>query len=116
MVPFNQVILTGRIATSPRRQYQPDGTLVIQFPLELNDNQAEKSLIPIVAFGRLATSNPDLESGQRLIVKGKLRQRRWQTPEGRKRTQIEVIALELHRVDSDSLPKENDTHTERRES
>ncbi len=115
-VALNQIILTGKVATSPRRQYQPDGTPVIQFPLELNDNCVEKGWIPIVAFGNLALSYPELEAGQLLLVKGKLRSRRWQTPEGRERTQIEVVASELQLVEPDSSLRDKEIITERRES
>ncbi len=107
MASLNRVVITGRVATPPHRQYQPDGTPVLQFPLELNDTGPVKSLIPIVVFGRLAESKPDLQSGQRLLVKGRLRQRRWQTPEGRNRIRTEVIASELHPVEKAS-PSEGD--------
>ena len=37
MLAFNRVILTGRVATPPRCSYRPDGSPVIQFPLELDE-------------------------------------------------------------------------------
>jgi len=118
----NRVILTGKIATPPRRSYRPDGSPVVQFPLELNDSRdpadqalhrhgtgpfpergdrghAGRSLINIVAFGKLAEFKFDLlQSGQRLRVEGQLKQRRWQTPEGKSRTRTEVIATDLQTV------------------
>jgi len=114
MISCNQVVLTGKVATTPRRQYRPDGTPVLQFPLALNDSkdssgQPSQNLINIVAFGKLAEIKPDLQSGQHLLVKGRLNQRRWQTPEGKNRTQTEVIAIELHTVEetetTTGLPK-----------
>jgi single-stranded DNA-binding protein len=39
MLAFNRVILTGRVATSPRCSYRPDGSPVIQFPLELDETK-----------------------------------------------------------------------------
>ena len=114
MISCNQVVLTGKVATTPRRQYRPDGTPVLQFPLVLNDSkdssgQPSQNLINIVAFGKLAEIKPDLQSGQHLLVKGRLNQRRWQTPEGKNRTQTEVIAIELHSVEetetATGLPK-----------
>jgi len=119
----NRVILTGRVATPPRRSYRPDGSPVVQFPLELNDSKdpagqplhphgtgqsperggrghAGRSLINIVAFGKLAEFKFDLlQSGQRLRVEGQLKQRRWQTPEGKNQTRTEVIATDLQTVD-----------------
>jgi single-strand DNA-binding protein len=114
MTSLNRVILTGKVITPPRRHYRPDGSPVIQFPLELNDSeesrgqalhhdgtgQAGRNQINIVAFGKLAEFKLDLlQSGQRLMVIGKLNQRRWQTPEGKNRTQTEVIATDLRTIE-----------------
>ena len=114
MTSCNRVILTGKVATPPRRSYRPDGSPVIQFPLELNDSKDRsdqtlrregmghtgRSLINIVAFGKLAEFKPDLlQSGQRLRVEGQLKQRSWKTPEGRNRTRTEVIATDLRTVE-----------------
>jgi len=124
MTSYNRVILTGKIATPPRRHYRPDGSSVVQFPLELNsfgdpthrqttrqngvtqashrpgEGQDDRSLIDIVAFGDLAEIKFDsLKSGQHLLVMGRLNQRHWLTPEGKKRTHTEVIATDLRRVE-----------------
>jgi single-stranded DNA-binding protein len=53
-----------------------------------------------VAFGELAEFKLDLlQSGQPLLVVGRLNQRHWQTPEGKKRTRTEVIATDLRRLE-----------------
>lgn len=121
MTSCNRVILTGRVATTPLRQYRPDGTPVLQFPLELTDleelssqdlghsvtrralqqgstEQAGRNRIDIVVFGKLADMKSDIQRGQHLLVKGRLNQRHWQTPEGKNRTRTEVIAIELQTV------------------
>lgn len=119
MTSYNRVILTGKVATPPRRHYRPDGSPVVQFPLELDEvkelpgqeqpqvdrraalnRTGSGSLIDIVAFGELAEFKLDLlQSGQHLLVMGRLNQRHWQTPEGKKRTHTEVIATDLQRVE-----------------
>ena len=120
MTPLNQVIITGKVINVPRFQYQPDGTPVLQFPLEMNgskdrDRTGERSLIHIVAFGKLAEIRPEVQSGQRLLVKGRLLQRRWQTPEGRNQTRTEVIASELHPLEGETnLHGQDETRKERR--
>jgi len=113
MTSINRVVLTGKVVTPPRRHYRPDGSPVIQFPLELNDSedrtgqalhragtgQEVRSRITIVAIGDLAEFNLDLlQSGQPLMVIGKLNLRSWQTPEGKNRTRTEVIASALRRI------------------
>jgi single-strand DNA-binding protein len=108
MTSLNRVILTGKVVTSPRRHYRPDGSPVIQFPLELNDSenlsgQGSRNRINIVAVGKLAEFKLDLlQSGQHLMVIGKLNQRQWQTPEGKNRILTEVIATDLRTIEEKS--------------
>jgi single-strand DNA-binding protein len=121
MTFLNRVILTGKVLIPPRRHYRPDGSPVIQFPIELDDlkdrtaqtlhrngtGQGFRKRINIVAFGELAELKLDLlQSGQLLMVIGKLNQRCWQTPEGKNRTRTEVIATELRMIE-----KKNQTST-----
>ena len=127
MTLLNRVILTGKVVTPPRRHYRPDGSPVIQFPLELNDSEKQtghregtgqalhragtgqgyRNRINIVAFGKLAEFKLDLlQSGQHLMVIGQLNQRHWQTPEGKNRTRTEVIATDLRTIEEkDQAPK-----------
>ncbi len=122
MTFLNRVILTGRVATSPRRHYRPDGSPVVQFPLELNDEsetsgpalnrngrrQCRRSRIDIVAIGKLAELEANLlESGRHVVVTGRLNQRCWQTPEGKKRTQTEVIATSLQPIEENPLTQKS---------
>jgi single-strand DNA-binding protein len=105
MTSLNRVILTGKVITPPQRRYRPDGLPVIQFPLELNESEDRtrregRNRINIVAIGKWAELKFDLlQSGQHLMVIGKLNQRRWQTPEGKSRTCTEVIATELKMIE-----------------
>jgi single-stranded DNA-binding protein len=114
MTFYNRVILTGRVVTPPQYRHQPDGSPVIQFPLELDETKdltgrdflkgnkrpapnrtGSGGLIHIVAIGELADVKLDLQSGQHLLVVGRLNQRSWKTHEGRNRTRTEVIAMDL---------------------
>lgn len=116
MTFFNQVILTGKVAKPPQFHHQPDGTPVLQFILELDDSKKSSvttsleghqgqtskraglasSQIQVVAMGQLTQSGSVIQSGLRVLVKGRLQERRWKTPEGRHRSRTEVIASELH--------------------
>lgn len=123
MTFLNRVVLTGKVMTPPRRHYRPDGSVVIQFPLELNDSEdctgqmgnpstsrkGGRNRIDIVALGELAEFQQDiLQCGQHLMVVGRLNQRRWQTPEGRNRTCTEVIATSFERI-GESNPTQKST-------
>lgn len=124
MTSHNRVILTGKVVTPPRRFYQPNGAPVLQFPLEIDDSgnhqdhqdpsgralnrdgfrKAYRPHITVVALGKLAEFKFDLlQSGQHLMVIGKLHQRRWQTPEGKNRIQTEVIATQLRTIEMDQV-------------
>jgi single-strand DNA-binding protein len=113
MTSLNRVVLTGKIVTSPRLHYRPDGSPVIQFPLELNDTenlkaQGGRNRINIVVIGKLAEIKLDLlQSGQHLMVIGKLNQRHWQTPEGKNRTRTEVIAADLQTIEENNLTQKS---------
>lgn len=107
MVSYNFVVLSGKIITSPRQQYRPDGSRVIEFPLELNDINGmnkRKGKINIVATGELAEKKSKiLECGMHLLVKGRLKQRSWHTPQGQKRTSFEIIATDLKPIEKKLL-------------
>ena len=112
MTVQNHVMLSGRVAKPPQRHYRPDGLPVIQFPLELNAHEGAsprpgRNRIDVVAIGKLAELDlASLQSGQRLWVEGQLKQRHWQTPEGKNRTQTEVIATDLRRMEGDEPSEE----------
>jgi len=114
---LNRVVLTGKVVTPPRRHFRPDGLPVIQFPLEISDSEdlkdqarsrmsavgSGRNRITIVAVGKLAEFDLDLlQSGQSLMVIGKLNLRSWQTPEGKSRIRTEVIASDLRRIEEKS--------------
>ena len=127
MTSLNRVILAGTVVTPPRRHYRPDGSAVIQFPLELSDSeeaegaapdrcggkQGRRNRIDVVAVGKLAEGDVDfLQSGRRVVVVGRLNQRRWQTPEGRNRTQTEVIATSLQTIEENGGTRPSIPHLE----
>ena len=115
MTSVNRVVLTGRIAKPVKRLYRPDGSPVIQFPLEVDDledspasslrdaRRPGRSLIEIVAIGKSAETDLErLPVGQRLQIEGRLHQRSWRTPEGKNRTRVEVIATDLRIIEEPS--------------
>ncbi len=111
MTALNRVVLTGKVVTPSRRHYRPDGSPVIQFLLELDATDhptgqlrgtggaGNRTRINVVAIGKLAEFDLNLfQSGQQVMVIGKLNQRNWQTPEGKSRSQTEVIATDLRAI------------------
>lgn len=129
---INRVVLTGKVAKNLKFHYQPNGTPVLQFSLELNSSEkiseipsvkgsqdagrfkkdGHRTLIPIIAYGTLAHSRSTLQTGDYLLVEGQLNQRRWKTPEGAIRDRIEVIASDLRPVEISEMTK-NDSMNDR---
>lgn len=53
------------------------------------------------SFARMGeVSKQHLHKGSRVLVDGRLTQRRWETPEGRKRSKYEVIAHTVQFMDA----------------
>ena len=58
MTVSNQVILVGRIYRPAQRYYRPDGSAVVQFPLELTDSDGAGPAVPRERPGRHLGSGP----------------------------------------------------------
>lgn len=100
MAEYNKVILIGNLTRDPELRYTPGGVAVCEFPIavhhryRVNDEfKEEVCFIDVVLFGRVGeASKQHLRKGSRVLVDGRLSQRRWETPEGRPRSKYEVVA------------------------
>jgi single-strand DNA-binding protein len=100
MGEYNKVILLGNLTRDPDLRYTPAGLAVCEFPLavnhryRLNDEVKEEvCFIDIVAFGGVGERSKSLlQKGAQALVDGRLSQKRWETPEGKRRSKYEVIA------------------------
>lgn len=101
MANYNRVILVGNLVQSPELRYIPTGSAVTNFTLAINrvytttsnERKEETCFIPIVVWGKQAENcNQYLSKGSSVLVEGRLQQRSWETPEGQKRSIIEVVA------------------------
>ncbi len=100
MADLCRAILFGRLTRDPELRYTTSGTAVTTLSLAVNrrikrgDNwEEEANFFDVVVFGRRAeTSAEYLKKGSQALVEGDLVQRRWETPEGQKRSKVEVNA------------------------
>jgi single-strand DNA-binding protein len=97
------VTITGNLTDDPELSYTPNGTAVANFRLAVTPRikqgdswkDGETSFFRITAWRDLAEHLADsLAKGDRAIVHGQLRMRAWETPEGDKRSVVEVTAEE----------------------
>lgn len=102
MASVNKVILLGNLTRDPELRYTPQGSAVCEFALALNHTYTNKqtgqkveevSFIDIVAWGRTAEICAEyLKKGRQVFIEGRLKQDRWESPEGKKMSKIRVTA------------------------
>ncbi len=101
MASFNKVILMGNLTRDPELRYTPSGAPVCNFDLAVNrsyttqggEKRDETCFITIVVWSKQAeTCGQYLSKGRPVLVEGRLQQRSWETPEGQKRSAVEVVA------------------------
>lgn len=107
---LNTVMLTGRLVADPELRYTGKGAPVCDFRLacsrryknkESGEAQEETLFINIVAWRRQAELvNDYLKKGSAILVEGRLRSRQWETPQGEKRSAIEVVAYRIQFLDA----------------
>lgn len=101
----NSVTIVGNLTRDPELRYTPSGAATCQFGLAVNrrwqnknNNEWEEatSFFNVVAWRELAENvGESLQKGARVLVTGRLEQRSWETPDGEKRSVVEVIADEV---------------------
>ena len=101
----NNVTLVGNVVRPPELRFTPSGQATASFGLAVNrrwqNRQTQEweeavSFFDVVAWREMAeNASESLDKGSRVIVTGRLEQRQWETPEGDKRSKVEVVADEI---------------------
>lgn len=98
---LNKVILIGRLSRNPEIRYLPSGMQVTSFTLAVGRNykdrdgnwQEETYFFDIETFGNLAERlGSSLSKGYQVLVEGSLRQDKWETSSGEKRSKVKIVA------------------------
>ena len=96
--------ITGNLTDAPELRFTPNGAAVASFRVavtpRVKDGDAWKdgdtSFFRVNAWRQLAEHATDsLSKGDRVIVLGRLKARSWETPEGERRTVVEIEADEI---------------------
>ena len=105
MANGNDVTLVGNITRDPELRFTSTGQATATFGLAVNrvwnDRQTNErreatSFFDIVCWREMAENvSESLQKGARVVVTGRLEQRSWETPEGDRRSKIEVVADEV---------------------
>jgi single-strand DNA-binding protein len=105
MANGNNVTLVGNITRDPELRFTNTGQATSSFGLAVNrrwqNRQTQEweeatSFFDVVCWREMAENTAEsLSRGARVIVTGRLEQRSWETPDGDKRTKVEVVADEI---------------------
>ena len=97
-------IITGNLTDNPELRFTPNGAAVANFRVAVtprvrdgNDwKDGETSFFRVNAWRQLAeNATESLSKGDRVIVVGRLKARSWETPEGDRRSVVEIEADEI---------------------
>ena len=103
-VSDNQVTLTGNLTDDPELRFTPNGVAVANFRLAVDQRvwdsdgwkDGESSYFRVSVWRDQAEHvSRSLHKGARCVVVGRLRSRSWETPEGQRRSAVEVDAEEV---------------------
>jgi single-strand DNA-binding protein len=103
-VSDNQVTLTGNLTDDPELRFTPNGVAVANFRLAVDQRvwdtdgwkDGEPSYFRVSVWRDQAEHvSRSLHKGARCVVVGRLRSHSWETPEGQRRSAVEVHAEEV---------------------
>jgi single-strand DNA-binding protein len=103
-VSDNQVTLTGNLTDDPELRFTPQGVAVANFRLAVDQRvwdldgwkDGEASYFRVNVWRDQAEHvSRSLHKGARCVVVGRLKSRSWETPEGQRRSTVEVDAEEV---------------------
>jgi len=93
---YNRVILIGSLTRDPEIRYNPKGNRVAKITVAIpqgSDSRTTTDHFDVLIFLRdQKDPTGKIQKGEWVLIEGKMKQRRWQTPEGQRRTKVEIIA------------------------
>jgi single-strand DNA-binding protein len=103
---LNIVAITGRLAADPELHSTGNGTDVTTLRIAVGrmkrqgEQRAGADFVDVVVWGEQAKhAGRYLAKGRRVAIKGRLQQRTWTTPDGAKRSRLQVVADQVQFLD-----------------
>ena len=101
----NTVTVIGNVTRDPELRFTPSGQAIATFGLAVNrrwqNRQTQEweeatSFFDVTCWGDLGDNvSESLSKGSRVIVTGRLEQRSWESPDGEKKSSVDIIADEI---------------------
>jgi single-strand DNA-binding protein len=109
---INRVVISGNLTRDPELRSTGSGMAILQMGIAVNDRRKNQqtgewedvpNFFDVVVFGQRGESlSRFLSKGSKVAIEGKLRWRSWETPEGDKRSKVEIIADDIEFMSSRS--------------
>lgn len=99
----NTVTIVGNATRDPELRFTPSGTPICSFGVAWNrrfdrggEQVEEVSFFDVTCWSSLAENVAEsITKGARVVVSGRLDQRSWETPEGERRSKVEIVAEDV---------------------
>jgi single-strand DNA-binding protein len=96
MVSFNRVVLAGNLTRDPELRFTQEGVPVANFSIAVNRVRSKSEAVDffnVSAWRELGESVANYKKkGDPILVEGRLQYRTWQTPDGTKRSTVDMVA------------------------
>jgi single-strand DNA-binding protein len=96
MVSFNRVVLAGNLTRDPELRFTQEGVPVANFSIAVNRLRSKSEAVDffnVSCWRELGERVANYKKkGDPIVVEGRLQYRSWQTPDGTKRSTVEVVA------------------------
>ncbi|MBX0310575.1 MAG: single-stranded DNA-binding protein [Sulfurihydrogenibium sp.] len=118
---LNKVMLIGRLTRDPEVRFLPSGVQVTNLTIAVNRRYKDKSgewreesyFFDIESYGKLAERvGSQLSKGYQILIEGSLRQDRWESSSGEKRSKVKIVADRIALLGKPSDRNAKSTSTE----
>jgi single-strand DNA-binding protein len=102
---INRVVITGNLTRDPELRATGSGMAILKMGIAVNDRRKNSqtgewedspNFFDVVVFGSRGESlSRFLSKGSKVAIEGKLRWSQWETPEGDKRSKVEIVADDI---------------------
>jgi len=102
---INRVVISGNLTRDPELRALPSGTSVLALGIAVNDRRKNQetgqweevpNFFDVSIFGARADAlSRFLSKGAKVAIEGRLRWHQWETPQGDKRSKVDIIADEI---------------------
>lgn len=107
---INRVVVTGNLTRDPELRMSGGGMAILRLGIAVNDRRKNQqtgewedapNFFDVVVFGQRGESlSRFLSKGSKVAIEGKLRWSQWETPDGDKRSKVEIVADDIEFMSS----------------